>query len=116
MKTAAFQPFTTPDGRSPGASFFQMEEGQMPGTGFFLYRLEPGCWSHPHEHVGNEQFLILEGQLIDHDGTVYNPGDFVWLKSGTRHKSHAPEGCLVVAFVPKVGIPLPDEEVEARRP
>ena len=109
IKDAAFQAFEGPGGPSPGASYFQMEE-QEPGSGFYLYRLAPGCWSDPHEHDGSEQFIVLEGHLIDHDGTVYRQGDFVWLKSGTRHSSHAPDGCLVAVFAKNSGHRIPDEE------
>ena len=36
---------------------------------------------------GMEEFLILEGDLVDSDGTVFGPGDFVSYEAGTHHNS-----------------------------
>ena len=36
-------------------------------TGFFLVKFEPGGVSIPHQHLGFEEFIILEGEIKDHD-------------------------------------------------
>jgi anti-sigma factor ChrR (cupin superfamily) len=42
----------------------------------FMLRMEPpGSSSKPHEHLGHEEFLLLEGHLIDLDGVEYKTGD-----------------------------------------
>ena len=45
-----------------------------------------------------EEFLILEGDLVDSDGTVFGPGDFVSYDAGTHHNSWTEAGCLIAVF------------------
>ena len=49
--------------------------------------MQPGAATLPHEHASVEDFLILEGELTDGDGTVFRAGDFVSYAPGTRHNS-----------------------------
>lgn len=65
----------------------------------FMLRMDPGAVSRPHEHMGHEEFLILEGSLIDNDGTEYRSGDFVSLLPGSKHSSHTPGGCLLLVML-----------------
>jgi anti-sigma factor ChrR (cupin superfamily) len=65
----------------------------------FMLCMESTAVSKPHEHMGHEEFLILEGSLIDNDGTEYLPGDFVRLLPGSKHSSHSPEGCLLLVIL-----------------
>ena len=75
----------------------------LPGRpGFHIYRMEPGAASQPHEHTCHEQFLVLEGEVIDHDGYVYKPGDFVLLKEGTQHNSRTETGATLAVFVREI--------------
>ena len=41
---------------------------------------------------------ILEGDLVDSDGTVFGPGDFVSYDAGTHHNSWTEDGCLIAVF------------------
>jgi quercetin dioxygenase-like cupin family protein len=68
-------------------------------SGFFLAKFEPGGVSIPHEHLGYEEFVILEGELVDHDGWVYHTGDCVSLKAGSRHYTKSDTGAIVAVFV-----------------
>jgi anti-sigma factor ChrR (cupin superfamily) len=52
-----------------------------------------------HTHVSDEEFYIIEGNIIDHDGARYGPGDLVWLRKGTKHHSYSPNGCLIVVYL-----------------
>ncbi len=61
-------------------------------------RLEPGAETIAHVHEVNEEFLILEGELIEDDGTVLKPGDFVSYPKGTRHNSRTSTGCLLIGI------------------
>ena len=45
-----------------------------------------------------EEFLILEGELIEYDGTVLKKGDFASYRPGTRHSSRTETGCLLVGI------------------
>lgn len=63
----------------------------------FLLRFDAGAKSRPHEHTGIEEFYILEGTLVDNDGTVFGPGTFVRFDPGSEHWSEAPNGCILLA-------------------
>lgn len=65
----------------------------------FLLRMDAGARSKPHEHTGFEEFLMLEGELIDCDGTVYRKGDFVRFLPGSKHSSHTPQGCTLLTIL-----------------
>lgn len=62
----------------------------------FLIRFKPGASSSPHEHTGTEEFMVLEGELEDADGTVFKTGDFVSYQPGSRHYSVSPKGCVLL--------------------
>lgn len=99
IRTAAFTPFVA-DGREvPGQSFLQLDDTFPTGVGFHVYRMAPGSQSQPHEHTCHEQFLVLDGEVIDHDGFVYRPGDLVLLRQGTRHSSRTETGATLAVFI-----------------
>jgi hypothetical protein len=99
INSAAFKPFVTDGKPIEGQSFLQLDDSFPEGTGFHIYRMSPGSRSQPHEHTCHEQFLVLEGEVEDHDGYVYKPGDFVLLKSGTQHNSYSRTGATLAVFV-----------------
>ena len=43
----------------PGESILHLDDSLRIGTGFHVYRLEPGASSTPHEHICDEHFLVL---------------------------------------------------------
>lgn len=65
----------------------------------FLLRLKPGASTTPHEHSGHEQFLMLHGELVDCDGTVFKEGDFVTFEPGSRHCSRSENGCTMLVML-----------------
>ena len=65
----------------------------------FMLRMDAGAESKPHEHLGFEEFLVMEGALIDCDGKAYRTGDFVRLLPGSKHSSHTPEGCTLLVML-----------------
>ena len=96
---ASFTPFYAEGREVPGQSFLQLDDTFPEAVGFHIYRMAPGSRSQPHEHTCHEQFLVLDGDLEDHDGHVYRQGDFVLLKEGTRHFSRTRTGCTLAVFV-----------------
>jgi anti-sigma factor ChrR (cupin superfamily) len=95
-----YQHWTNEDGSELlDQSFLQLDDSFPPGSGFYIYKMERGAVTTPHEHTCRENFLILDGELVDNDGYVYRPGDFVMLEEGTQHSSTAPNGCLIAVFV-----------------
>ena len=75
--------------------------------GIYVIRMEPGAVTIPHTHECTEEFLILDGELIESDGTVLKKGDLTSYRPGTRHSSRTDTGCLLVGFdwdPPKTGM------------
>jgi anti-sigma factor ChrR (cupin superfamily) len=68
------------------------------GEGCYLMRMEPGAVTIAHEHPGMEEFLVLEGDLVDSDGSTFRSGDFVSYQPGTEHNSWTEGGCLLAVF------------------
>ena len=106
IKEGEYRPFVYEDGAALGDSILQLDDSQPLGTGFHVYRMPPGMTTRPHRHNGHEQFLILEGELIENDGTVFRTGDLVWLRDGTEHCSHTPNGCLLAVHIPGPEFPV----------
>ncbi len=66
--------------------------------GTYMMRMAAGAQTVEHTHKFREEYLILEGDLVENDGTVLGPGDYVCFAPGTRHYSRTNEGCLLIAF------------------
>lgn len=98
IRTADFEPWDAEGVAERGTSVLQLNPAQPRGVGFYIYKMEPGSQSTPHRHGGAEEFVMIEGELIDNDGTVYRPGDVVWLAPGTEHTSHTRTGCLIAVY------------------
>ena len=67
--------------------------------GTYVSKLEPGTKTLPHIHKGYEEFLILDGELTDSDGTVFKKGDFVTFEPNSSHSSFTEKGCLILTFM-----------------
>jgi quercetin dioxygenase-like cupin family protein len=107
LHTAVFTPWD-PEGISErGTSILQLNPAQPKGVGFYIYKMEPGARSTPHRHGGAEEFLIIDGEIIDNDGTVYRSGDVVWLAPGTEHTSYAPNGALIAVYAEDAEVKVP---------
>ena len=94
-----FEPFVNQHGIADGLAY-QHDRDRPLGSGFHLYKMEPGYTTIPHQHNGNEEFFIVSGDLADNDGTVYRAGDLVWMKDGTQHCSYSEHGCVIVVYLP----------------
>lgn len=95
-----FKPFINDRGEADGYAL-QLDRSRQLGTGFHVYRMDPGYTTIAHEHKGNEEFLVIRGDLTDKDGTVYREGDLVLLKAGTQHSSYSEKGCLLAVYIEK---------------
>lgn len=99
IHTAEFENFVYPDGVALGDSVLQLDSEIPLGTGFHVYRMPPGMKTRGHRHNGHEQFLILEGELIESDGKVLKKGDLVFYRDGSEHNSYTPNGCLLAVHI-----------------
>ena len=52
------------------------------GHGAYMIRMEPGTETISHVHSLREEYLILEGDVVESDGTVLGPGDYVIYEPG----------------------------------
>src|SRR3546814_3624341 len=55
------------------------------GRSTILFKLAPGAVVPSHEHTALEMTYMLEGTLVDDEGSA-SAGDFVWRPAGNRHK------------------------------
>jgi quercetin dioxygenase-like cupin family protein len=90
----------------PGITRLPLSHDKASSDDVYLIRFAPGARSLPHEHAGPEEFLVLEGELVDSDGTVLKAGDFVHYDAGSKHHSVSPNGCLLLVILRQPNRPL----------
>ena len=102
-----FIPFDNYGAVVPGMSWHKISYNrENGGQGTYVLKMEPGAKSLPHEHTGFEEFLMLDGELIDPDGQIFKKGHFISFKPGSKHSSHTINGCLVLVFMRGINQPL----------
>jgi anti-sigma factor ChrR (cupin superfamily) len=97
VNTARFEEYSMEGPVQEDITWVPISWDDASGQGSYLMRMQPGAVTLEHEHTGFEEFLILEGDLVDSDGTVFGPGDFVSYEGGA-HSSHTVGGCLIAVF------------------
>lgn len=98
VRTVGFLPYDLEGPLQPDIAWRPISYDRKRGEGSYLMRLQAGARTIPHEHQGFEDFMILEGELIDSDGRVLRQGDFISYRPGTRHNSWTETGCLIAVF------------------
>ena len=99
FRDAEFETYSLQGKPQEDISWHNISWSDETDCGFFLVRFAPGGVSIPHKHLGVEEFIILEGELTDHDGFIYRQGDCVSLSTGSRHWSSSKDGAVVGVFV-----------------
>ena len=99
ISASAFTPVFDDDGVALGDEALQANPDHPVGSGFHVYRMAPGRSTRGHRHTGEESFFVLEGELIDNDGTVFRKGDMVSYRVGSEHQAHTITGCLMVVYI-----------------
>jgi len=94
-----FEPFNKYGEPIKGWSWHKISFDEKTNYGSYISKLDPGTKTIPHIHTGNEEFLILEGELIDSDGTIFKKGDFISYKPNSSHSSYTKKGCLILTFM-----------------
>ena len=94
-----FQPFNKYGKAIKGWSWHKISFDKKTNFGTYISKLDPGTKTTPHTHMGYEEFLILDGELIDSDGTVFSKGDFISYKPNSTHSSYTKKGCLILTFM-----------------
>tara|TARA_B100000029_G_scaffold261540_1_gene257827 strand:- start:349 stop:720 length:372 start_codon:yes stop_codon:yes gene_type:complete len=81
----------------PGIEIKMLYE-QSDGEGFTaLFRAKAGAKLPLHRHRGVEQTYIIEGSLVDDEGTC-TAGNFVWRRPGSVHEAYTPDGLLGIGI------------------
>ena len=94
-----FQPFDNYGSATPGMSWHKISYSrENRGQGTYILKMDPGAKSIPHQHTDYEEFLMLDGELIDPDNQVFKKGDFITFEPGSSHSSHTKNGCLILVF------------------
>ena len=83
----------------PGVEWLPLSGGAEANNEVYLIRFGPGSRSHPHIHQGSEEFLVLDGELTDHDGMVFRSGDFVRFEPSSEHWSFSENGCTLLVIL-----------------
>jgi len=97
----------------PGMSWLPLSGEPLNGKfECFLLRMAAGAQSRPHEHTGFEEFLVMQGELVDCDGSIYRSGDFVRFLPGSKHTSHTPAGCTLLVMLRGNNRALDSDEIE----
>ena len=86
--------------RFAGVEVKVLMEDPQTGLQTVLTRMAPGAVLTDHMHVEVEQTWVLEGSLVDHEGTA-TAGTFVWRPAGSRHTATAPDGALLLGIFQK---------------
>ena len=94
-----FKPFNKYGQLVKGWSWHKISFDKKTNFGTYISKLDPNTKTVPHEHTGHEEFLILDGELIDSDGTIFNKGDFVSYGPNSSHSSYTKKGCLILTFM-----------------
>ena len=113
-KTCDWQPFPALGGGETGLTWHPIRSVSGCGDGTYLMKVAPGGGVGLHVHTCRESFVILDGALVDGDGTVLVEGDVATYDPGTRHHTDSPEGCtLMVWSEAPVDVVEGEEEVAA---
>jgi ChrR Cupin-like domain len=73
LHSAPFREYDMEGPVQPEMSWLPISYDEATGQGCYAMRMRPGAVTISHEHAGMEEFLILEGDLIDDDGTRQPP-------------------------------------------
>ena len=94
-----FEPFDNYGDAIPGMSWHKITYNKETGQGTYILKMEPGAKTKLHEHTNFEEFIMLDGELIDPDDNIFKKGDIVTYEPGSRHSSHTKDGCLILVFM-----------------
>ena len=94
-----FEPFNNYGTPIPGMSWHKITYNQKTGEGTYILKMDPGAKSSYHEHTNFEEFIILDGELIDYDNNVFKKGDIVTYEPGSKHSSYTKKGCFILVFM-----------------
>ena len=102
--TTPFLPYDLEGPVQPEMSWLPLSFDPETQQGTYLMRMEPGAVTIAHDHPGMEEFLVLEGDLVDSDGTTFGHGDFVSLGARLTDRTDGGRGSDEADRVADVGL------------
>ena len=110
LNNVKFEPFDNYGSVITGMSWHKISYSkENGGQGTYILKMDPEAKSIPHLHTGYEEFLILDGELIDPDNKIFKKGDFITFKPGSIHSSYTKNGCLILVFMRGVNEPIKEK-------
>ncbi len=94
-----FEPFDNYGSPIPGMSWHKITYSKKTGQGTYILKMDAGAKSKFHEHANFEEFIMLNGELIDLDNKIFKKGDIITFEPGSKHSSCTKEGCLILVFM-----------------
>ena len=94
-----FKPFDKYGKIIDGWNWHNISFNKKTNFGTYISKLDPGTQTLFHIHSWYEEFFIIDGELIDSDGTIFKKGDFISYKPNSSHSSHTKKGCLILTFM-----------------
>jgi mannose-6-phosphate isomerase-like protein (cupin superfamily) len=94
----ALRPYDLDGPLQPEISYAPLSHEAGSERGSYLMRMAPGAATISHVHACREEYLVLEGEAIEEDGTVLKAGDWIVYEPGTRHSTRTVTGCLLLGL------------------
>ena len=94
-----FEPFDNYGPGVPGMNWHKITYSEKTGQGTDILKMDPETKSLPHQHINYEEFIMLDGELIDPDNKILKKGDIVTFEPGSNHSSYTKNGCLILVFM-----------------
>ena len=101
-----FKPFDLYGKTISGMSWHKVSYNSKNGYGSYILKMNPGAKSLSHKHINYEEFLILDGELIDADNKIFKKNDLITFDPGTTHSSFTKNGCLILVFMRGINEPI----------
>ena len=94
-----FEPFDNYGSVVPGMNWHKITYNKETGQGTYILKMDPETKSLPHQHINYEEFIMLDGELIDLDNKIFKKGDIVTFEPDSNHSSYTKNGCLILVFM-----------------
>ncbi|MFT5112192.1 MAG: mannose-6-phosphate isomerase-like protein (cupin superfamily) [Parasphingorhabdus sp.] len=102
--TAEYEPYDFAGPALAGISQLNLSYNRETGHGSYIVRMEPGTVTTSHVHTVREEYLVLEGDVVEAGGRLLGPGDYIIFEPGTEHCTRTINGCTIIGF----DYPLPE--------
>lgn len=90
----------------PGVRYQPLYSGRGANRRTILLNMEPGSSLPDHDHAGDEEVIMISGDLSI-GGTTLGPGDYIRIAPGARHGvPRTANGCICVVVSSYVPFPL----------